>query len=103
MDPDQAQHFVGPIWVQTVCKGYQQTRVKITVFLCLQEKEKQSGVKGQQKAGPAEKSGPVSKTPVRGFFSQYVPRPGEQYYRDLAGNIKRVGFSLNFSPPENPL
>ena len=49
---------------------------------------------------PSEKSGPVSKTPVRGFFSQYVPRPGEQYYRDLAGNIKRVGFSLNFSPPE---
>ena len=24
LDPDQAQHFVGLIWVQTVCKGYQQ-------------------------------------------------------------------------------
>jgi len=27
---------------------------------------------------------------VKGFFSQYVPRPGNQYYRDLAGNIKQV-------------
>ena len=24
LDPDQAQHFVTLIWVQTVCKGYQQ-------------------------------------------------------------------------------
>ena len=25
LDPDQARHFVGLIWGQTVCKGYQQT------------------------------------------------------------------------------
>ena len=25
LDPDQARHFVGLIWVQTVCKGYHQT------------------------------------------------------------------------------
>ena len=25
LDPDQARHFVRPIWLQTVCKGYQQT------------------------------------------------------------------------------
>ena len=25
LDQDQAQHFVMPIWVHTVCKGYQQT------------------------------------------------------------------------------
>ena len=24
LDPDQAQHLLGLIWVQTVCKGYQQ-------------------------------------------------------------------------------
>ena len=24
LDPDQARHFSGLIWVQTVCKGYQQ-------------------------------------------------------------------------------
>ncbi|XP_074657017.1 uncharacterized protein LOC141910195 isoform X2 [Tubulanus polymorphus] len=30
-----------------------------------------------------------------GFFNQYVPRPGVQYYKDLAGNIKQgpVGFA----------
>ena len=26
LDPDQAQHLLGLIWVQTVCKGYKQTR-----------------------------------------------------------------------------
>ena len=41
---------------------------------------------------PAGKPVPVGRTPVRGFFSQYVPRQGEQYYRDLAGNIKKVKF-----------
>ena len=25
LGPDQAQHLVGLIWVQNVCKGYQQT------------------------------------------------------------------------------
>ncbi|KAL8595323.1 hypothetical protein ACOMHN_020076 [Nucella lapillus] len=32
---------------------------------------------------------------VSGFFSQYVPQSGTQYYRDLAGNIKQgpVGYS----------
>ncbi|KAK3585537.1 hypothetical protein CHS0354_022945 [Potamilus streckersoni] len=32
---------------------------------------------------------------VQGFFSQYVPRPGVQYFRDLAGNIKQgpIGYS----------
>ena len=25
LDPDQAQHLSGLIWVQTVCKSYQQT------------------------------------------------------------------------------
>ncbi|KAJ8314437.1 hypothetical protein KUTeg_006587 [Tegillarca granosa] len=32
---------------------------------------------------------------VQGFFSQYVPRPGVQYYRDLAGNIKQgpIGYT----------
>ena len=25
LDQDQARHLVGLIWVQTVCKGYQQT------------------------------------------------------------------------------
>ena len=40
------------------------------------------GVKGQQSG---------AKDPaVQGFFSQYIPRPGVQYYRDLAGNIKQV-------------
>ena len=24
LNPDLAQHFVGPDWVQTVCKGHQQ-------------------------------------------------------------------------------
>jgi hypothetical protein len=27
---------------------------------------------------------------VQGFFSQYTPKKGQQYYRDLAGNIKQV-------------
>ncbi|XP_064627404.1 uncharacterized protein DDB_G0287625-like [Lineus longissimus] len=33
--------------------------------------------------------------PTVGFFNQYVPRPGVQYYRDLAGNVKQgpVGFA----------
>ncbi|XP_061176632.1 uncharacterized protein LOC133185448 isoform X2 [Saccostrea echinata] len=32
---------------------------------------------------------------VQGFFSQYVPKPGVQYYRDLAGNIKQgpIGYT----------
>ena len=55
-----------------------------------QEKEKQPGGVTQQKVVPANKHVHVGKTPVRGFFSQYVPRTGEQYYRDLAGNIKKV-------------
>ncbi|XP_059153902.1 mucin-12-like [Physella acuta] len=35
------------------------------------------------------------KTPVHGFFSQYVPRDGVQLYRDLAGNIKQgpIGYA----------
>ena len=29
MGPDQARHFVGLIWIQTICKGYQQRNVKM--------------------------------------------------------------------------
>lgn len=39
---------------------------------------------------PPAKVQPVTGKPVPGFFSQYVPRQGLQYYRDLAGNIKQV-------------
>ena len=28
LDPDQARHWSGLIWVQTVCKGYQQAKSK---------------------------------------------------------------------------
>ncbi|XP_071112789.1 uncharacterized protein [Haliotis cracherodii] len=44
-------------------------------------------------SGPAQ---PWSKpSAVQGFFSQYVPQTGIQYYRDLAGNIKQgpVGYT----------
>ena len=54
----------------------------------LQDKEKDRSTspspqgKGQQ--------GGAKDPAVQGFFSQYIPRPGVQYYRDLAGNIKQV-------------
>ncbi|XP_021375746.1 uncharacterized protein LOC110464713 isoform X1 [Mizuhopecten yessoensis] len=37
----------------------------------------------------------AEKDKVQGFFSQYIPRPGSQYYRDLAGNIKQgpIGYT----------
>ncbi|XP_069142310.1 uncharacterized protein [Argopecten irradians] len=45
-----------------------------------------SGTPGQQQS---------EKDKVQGFFSQYIPRPGSQYYRDLAGNIKQgpIGYT----------
>ncbi|KAL8581768.1 hypothetical protein ACOMHN_043186 [Nucella lapillus] len=46
-------------------------------------------------AGSGGKVHPLPATRVSGFFSQYVPRSGTQYYRDLAGNIKQgpVGYT----------
>lgn len=37
----------------------------------------------------------ASRPAVQGFFSQYIPKTGQQYYRDLAGNIKQgpVGYT----------
>ena len=34
LDPDQARRFVGPdsVWVQTVCKGYQQTTLRVKIL-----------------------------------------------------------------------
>lgn len=49
-----------------------------------QDKEKDKTDSPQ--SGNAGKTDPS----VQGFFSQYVPKPGVQYYRDLAGNIKQV-------------
>uniref|UniRef100_A0A2C9LLR0 Uncharacterized protein n=1 Tax=Biomphalaria glabrata TaxID=6526 RepID=A0A2C9LLR0_BIOGL len=49
----------------------------------------------QRKPGPDIMSLKQSKPPVHGFFSQYVPREGQQLYRDLAGNIKQgpIGYA----------
>ena len=36
LDPHQARHFVRPIWVKTVCKGYKQTTLEgneLSMFL----------------------------------------------------------------------
>jgi len=57
------------------------------------EKEKFSQSTGTQAKRPVapSKVQPIPAKPVAGFFSQYVPRTGTQYYRDLAGNIKQVG------------
>ena len=56
------------------------------------EKEKFPPAAGTQvkRPVPPGKVQPVPAKPVAGFFSQYVPRTGTQYYRDLAGNIKQV-------------
>ena len=57
------------------------------------EKEKfsQSTSTQAKRPIPPSKVQPIPAKPVAGFFSQYVPRTGTQYYRDLAGNIKQVG------------
>jgi hypothetical protein len=64
----------------------------------VQEKDKdkpgQPGNTQTKKPIPPSKVQPVPVKPVSGFFSQYVPRTGTQYYRDLAGNIKQVGVSV---------
>jgi hypothetical protein len=48
----------------------------------------------QEKDKPAQSGSQVHPTSTRqtvqGFFSQYTPKKGQQYYRDLAGNIKQV-------------
>ncbi|KAL5010629.1 hypothetical protein ScPMuIL_012934 [Solemya velum] len=48
----------------------------------------------QQTCPPGTKA-PVGKEHVHGFFSQYIPRNGLQYYRDLAGNVKQgpIGYA----------
>ncbi|KAL3881636.1 hypothetical protein ACJMK2_028049 [Sinanodonta woodiana] len=64
------------------------------------EKEKEKMPQGREavplQQRPGQKTGPpTGGSAVQGFFSQYVPRPGVQYFRDLAGNIKQgpIGYS----------
>ncbi|KAK6171520.1 hypothetical protein SNE40_019694 [Patella caerulea] len=54
--------------------------------------------KDKDKEKPVAQDKPTPNIPrrkVEGFFSQYVPKQGVQYYRDLAGNIKQgpIGYS----------
>ncbi|PVD28549.1 hypothetical protein C0Q70_11137 [Pomacea canaliculata] len=61
------------------------------------EKEKQGQAPAMtvKKVVPTSQVHPITSKPVTGFFSQYLPRSGMQYYRDLAGNIKQgpIGYS----------
>ncbi|XP_076444703.1 uncharacterized protein LOC143282806 [Babylonia areolata] len=63
------------------------------------DKEKDKAGQSPQPVGRVGSGGRVQPTPppkpVSGFFSQYMPRSGTQYYRDLAGNIKQgpVGYT----------
>lgn len=47
-------------------------------------------VTSQKKTGSGHFHSNQGKSAVHGFFSQYVPRDGVQFYRDLAGNIKQA-------------
>ena len=40
---------------------------------------------------PRQTRGPDTK---HGYLSQYVPKQGTQYYKDLAGNVKEVSASV---------
>ncbi|KAK7108595.1 hypothetical protein V1264_016304 [Littorina saxatilis] len=59
------------------------------------EKASQSSATQAKRPVPPGKVQPTPIRPVAGFFSQYVPRQGTQYYRDLAGNVKQgpVGYT----------
>lgn len=65
-------------------------------WILLQDKDKEKEKQGQapamtvKKVVPTSQVHPITSKPVTGFFSQYLPRSGMQYYRDLAGNIKQV-------------
>ncbi|XP_060065428.1 uncharacterized protein LOC132545757 [Ylistrum balloti] len=56
------------------------------------DKDKEDGKTGLPQGQQMSQS---EKDKVQGFFSQYIPRPGSQYYRDLAGNIKQgpIGYT----------
>ncbi|XP_048769523.2 uncharacterized protein LOC125675771 isoform X2 [Ostrea edulis] len=60
-------------------------------FFKKKKKDKEKDKTDSQQTPNTGKSDPS----VQGFFSQYVPKPGLQYYRDLAGNIKQgpIGYT----------
>lgn len=60
-------------------------------FFKKKKKDKEKDKTDSPQSGNAGKTDPS----VQGFFSQYVPKPGVQYYRDLAGNIKQgpIGYT----------
>ncbi|KAK3097875.1 hypothetical protein FSP39_014060 [Pinctada imbricata] len=84
----------GPVVVpdnETPAKPEKQEK-KFFDFFRKKKKDKDKDQGGNTPSGGAL----VNKDPaVQGFFSQYIPRPGVQYYRDLAGNIKQgpIGYT----------
>lgn len=63
---------------------------KLLSFFKKKKKEKEKQATTGSQVHPSS-----GRQPVQGFFSQYVPKQGQQYYRDLAGNIKQgpVGYT----------
>ncbi|XP_041352218.1 uncharacterized protein LOC121370807 [Gigantopelta aegis] len=102
-DEVQIDNIDGPIIVpedQPPLKTDKPEKEKRFFFFKKKKKEKDkgrmsphpgTGVKTPDGEPPAQ----PWKKPVQGFFSQYVPKTGVQYYRDLAGNIKQgpVGYA----------
>ncbi|VDI12563.1 Hypothetical predicted protein [Mytilus galloprovincialis] len=63
---------------------------KFFSFLKKKKKEKDKPAPSGSQVHPTD-----GKDPVHGFFSQYIPKTGQQYFRDLAGNIKQgpIGYT----------
>ncbi|XP_063402585.1 uncharacterized protein DDB_G0287625-like isoform X2 [Mytilus trossulus] len=63
---------------------------KFFSFLKKKKKEKDKPTPSGSQVHPTD-----GKDPVHGFFSQYIPKTGQQYFRDLAGNIKQgpIGYT----------